>query len=104
LALRAFTDLSSLDPVERHRFDLFFYFFIASFERALLAARDREYPEELLVPLNAGIAGFLRTEGGRAWWKERKILFSAFGQQSIDGIINDPTIDDRGAGPFAPTS
>jgi hypothetical protein len=99
LVLKAHTDLSSLDAVERYRFDSFFYAWMSSFERALLDARDGEYPEELLVPMKAGIAGFLRTEGGRAWWEERHVWFSTYGQKAISNIVEDQTIDDRNAGP-----
>jgi hypothetical protein len=99
LMLRALTDLSSLDAVERYRFDAFFYTWLAAFERALLDARDGEYPEELLVPLKAAIAGYLRSDGGRAWWAERRIWFTPFGQQAIASIINDQTLDHHTAGP-----
>jgi hypothetical protein len=64
LALRAHVNLSSLDPVERYRFDGFLYAWLSSFERALIDGRDGEYPEEYLIPMRAAIAGFLRTEGG----------------------------------------
>jgi len=99
LALRALADLSSLDPVERYRFDSHFYCYLASMERALLDARDDEYPEELLVPMKAAIAGFLRTAGGRAWWEERHVWFSSFGQQTLASILEDRTIDHGAAGP-----
>jgi len=45
LVLKGHTDLSSLDAVERYRFDSFFYAWLSSLERALLDARDGEYPE-----------------------------------------------------------
>jgi hypothetical protein len=99
LALRGNADLASLDPAERYRFDCFFYTWLVSFERALLDARAGEYPEESITPMKAAIAGFLRTEGGRAWWEQRKVWFSADGQQSLEQIISDQTIDHRGAGP-----
>jgi hypothetical protein len=99
LVLKAHTDLSSLDAVERYRFDSLFYTWLSSFDRALLDARDGEYPEELLVPMKAGIAGFLRTEGGRAWWEERHVWFSTYGQKAISNIVEDQTIEDRNAGP-----
>ncbi len=49
VVLRGHADLSSLDPVERYRFDCFFYGWLSNFERALLDARDGEHPEELLA-------------------------------------------------------
>jgi hypothetical protein len=99
LLLRGYANLDSLDPVERYRFDAFFYAFLANFERALILARSGDYPEEQLVPLRASIAGFLRTVGGRAWWDQSITWFTLFGQQSIDEILNDQMIDSRGAGP-----
>jgi hypothetical protein len=99
LVLKAHADLSSLDAVERYRFDSFFYAWLSSLERALLHARDGEYPEELLAPLKIGIAGFLRTEGGRAWWEECHVWFTTYGQKVISNIAEDQTIDDRNAGP-----
>lgn len=99
LVVRAYADLDTLDPVERYRFDCFFYAWLATFERAMLDARDGEYPEELLVPMREAIAGFLGTPGGRAWWKQRKVWFSAFGQGQFESILNDPQTAGRGADP-----
>lgn len=101
LALRAFSDLDSLEPVERYRFDCFFYGWLAAFERALLDTRDGEYPNEFLSPMSVTIAGFLRTDGGRAWWEQRSAWFTGFGKQAIDAILADETIEGRGAGPPA---
>jgi hypothetical protein len=99
LVLRALADLDSLDTAERYRFDSFFYSWLAAFERALLDARDGEYPHEFLTPMSVGIAGFLRTDGGRAWWRQRRVWFTTYGRQSIDEILSDDRIDDRDAGP-----
>lgn len=101
LALRALSDLDSLDGAERYRFDCFFYSWVAAFERALNDAREGEYPAEYLMPMTSALAGFLRTDGGRAWWRHRKSWFTAFGQARIDEILGDETIDARGAGPPA---
>jgi hypothetical protein len=101
LALRALADLDSLDPAERYRFDCFFYPWLAAFERALIDARDGEYPDEYLIPMRLALAGFLRTDGGRAWWEQRRIWFTTYGRQSIEVILSDEKIDDRGAGPPA---
>jgi hypothetical protein len=60
---------------------------------------DGEYPDEFLAPMRIALAGFLRTDGGRAWWEQRKNWFITVGGQSIDEILSDPEIDDRGAGP-----
>jgi hypothetical protein len=99
LSLRALSDLDSLDPAERYRFDCFFYPWVAAFERALIDARDGEYPDEYLTPMRAALAGFLRTDGGRAWWKQRKVWFTAFGGKHIEEILRDERTNDRGAGP-----
>jgi len=101
LALRAFSGLDSLDAVERYRFDCFFYSWLAAFERALLDRRDGEYPDEYLSPMSVAIAGFLRTAGGRAWWRERSVWFTPFGKQAIDAILEDEDIDGWGTGPPA---
>jgi hypothetical protein len=103
LVLRGYADLGSLDPVERFSYDNFMYAFIANFENALFDARSGDYPEEELVPMRAAIVGYLGTDGGHAWWEQRRIWFTLFGQQSIDEIISDQTIDSRGAGPVAVT-
>jgi hypothetical protein len=92
-------NIDSLDPVERYRFDALFYAFLANFERALGDAQMGDYPEEQPVPLKASIVGYLRTDGGRAWWGKSRTWFTLFGQKSIDEILNDQTIDSRGAGP-----
>ena len=97
--LKGHADLDSLDPVDRFRFDNIMYAFLANFERALFDARDDDYPEEELVPMRAAIAGYVSTNGGRAWWAQRRAWFSAFGQKSIDAILSDQTIDSSGAGP-----
>ncbi len=99
LVLRGHADLASLDPVERYRYDNFMYAYLANFERALIDARSGDYPEEQLVPMRAAIAGYLGTDGGHAWWEQRRTWFTLFGQQSIDEILSDQTIDSRGAGP-----
>jgi hypothetical protein len=101
LALRALSDLDSLDPAERYRFDCFFYPWVAAFERALIDARDGEYPDEYLTPMRSALAGFLRTDGGRAWWKQRQVWFTTFGAKHIEEILGDEKITDRGAGPPA---
>ena len=100
LVVRGLGDIDSLDSIERYRFDSFFYAFIANFERALLDAQDGHYPEEQLVPLKAAIAGYLGTDGGRAWWRQRKIWFTSFGQQSIEEILDDQTVDSHSSGPW----
>ena len=99
LLLRGYADLDSLDPIERYRFDTFLYAFIANFERALFDAREGDYPEEMLVPMRATIAGSLGSDGGRVWWEQRRNWFTTFGQQSIETILSDQTIDSHGAGP-----
>jgi hypothetical protein len=104
LLLRGYADIGSLNSVERYRFDTFFYAFIANFERALIDAQSGDYPEEQLVPLRAAIAGFLGTDGGRAWWKQTRSWFTLIGQQSIDAILSDETIDSRGATPVSVTT
>jgi hypothetical protein len=104
LLLRGYSDIGSLNSVERYRFDTFLYAFIANFERALIDARGGDYPEEQLVPLRAAIAGFLGTDGGRAWWEQTRTWFTLFGQQSIDAILSDETIDSRGATPVSITT
>ena len=103
LVLRGHADLESLNPVERYQYDTFIYAFIANFERALIDARDGDYPEEQLVPMRAAIAGYLDTDGGRVWWEQRRTWFTAFGQQSINAILSDQMIDSHGAGPVAIT-
>jgi hypothetical protein len=45
------------------------------------------------------VAAFLRTPGGRAWWQQRKVWFSAFGQEAFERILTEPTITGSGAGP-----
>ena len=101
LVLRALADLSSLDSTERYRFDCFFYPWLAAFERALIDARDGEYPAEYLIPMSSGLAAFLRTDGGREWWQQRKNWFTSFGQTRINEILRDETINIHGAGPPA---
>ena len=89
----------ALDPTERYRFDCFFYPWVAAFERALIDARDGEYPDEYLTPMRFALAGFLRTDGGRAWWEQRQVWFTTFGGKHIEEILGDDTINDRWAGP-----
>ena len=96
LVLKGYGDLDSLDPVERYRFDAFIYAYIANFERALLDARNSDYPEEELDPLRIGIARSLGTDGGHAWWKQSKTWFTLYGQQSIDAILIDDKIGPHG--------
>jgi hypothetical protein len=103
LVLRGHADLGSLDPIERFRYDNFMYVYLANFERALFDARSGDYPEEELVPMRAAIAGYLGTDGGHAWWEQRRTWFTLFGQQSIDEILRDQTIDSRGTGPVPVT-
>ena len=99
LVLRGYADLDSLDPVERYRFDAFIYTYIANFERALLDARNGDYPEEELDPLRIGIARSLGTDGGHAWWEQSRTWFTLFGQQSIEAILSDQTVDSHRAEP-----
>jgi hypothetical protein len=99
LVLRGLADLDSLDSVERYRFDAYIYAFLANFERALSDARDGDYPEEQLVPLRASIAEHLRTKGGREWWEQRSAWFTLFGQQSIEEILSELTVDSGSASP-----
>lgn len=103
LVLRGLADLGALNPNERYQFDAFLYSWLVGFERALLDARDGDYPEENLAPMRRAIAGFLRTEGARVWWEERKVWFSSYGQQCMDRIIDDRDIDDLHAGPQLPS-
>ena len=93
LVVRGLADLTSLDSVERYRFDTYIYAFIANFERALIDARDGDYPEEQLIPMKVSIVEHLSTQGGRAWWEQRKTWFSLFGQQSIESTLGDLTLD-----------
>ena len=41
LALRALSDLDSLEPAERYRFDCFFYPWLAAFEIGRASCRER---------------------------------------------------------------
>jgi len=101
LALRALSDLDSLEPAERYRFDCFFYPWLAAFERALIDARDGEYPDEYLIPMRSALSGFLRTDGGRAWWEQRRVWFTTYGCQHIGEILGDEKVNHRDAGPPA---
>jgi hypothetical protein len=100
LVLRGLGNIDSLDSVERYRFDSFLYAFIANFERALLDAQSGYYPEDQLVPLRATVAGYLGTDGGRSWWEQRRAWFTSFGQQSIEAILSDQTVDSHRSGPW----
>jgi hypothetical protein len=98
LVLRGLADITSLDPVERYRFDSFLYAFLANYERALIDARDGDYPEEQLVPLRVSVVEYLGTHAGRTWWEQRRAWFTSFGQESIDSILSDQTLDSLRAG------
>ena len=102
LVLRGFADLGSLDSTERLQFDSYLYGFLAALERALIDGRAGDYPEEQLAPIRIAVAGFLRTGGGRAWWEQRKVWFSAGGQQAMGEILDDQTIEHRDGGPQLP--
>ena len=100
LTLRGFSDIDSLNQVERFRFDTAIYDWIAGFERALIDAREGHYPDEFVRTISTAIAGFLRTDGGRAWWEQRRAWFTETFTQDVDTILNDESIEVRGAGPI----
>jgi hypothetical protein len=100
VALRGFSDLNSLNHVERYRFDCAFYPWLAGFERALLDARGGHYPDEFVRTINTAIAAYLRTDGGRAWWEQRRAWFTEPFEKEVDTILSDDRIEVRGAGPI----
>ena len=97
LVLRGLADLASLDSVERYRLDSYLYAFFANYERALIDARDGDYPEEQLTPLRVSVVEYLGTHGGRTWWEQRRAWFTLFGQQSIESILSDQALDSHRA-------
>ena len=100
VVLRGFSDINSLNQVERSRFDLSVYDWLAGFEGAFLDARDGIYPDESLQVIKRAIAGYIRTDGGRAWWEQRRNWFTKAFQQAVDTILNDESIEVSGVGPI----
>jgi len=94
----AIEDMSNLTSGERYQVDMYTMSWLHSIEIALVDYEKGLMDEETLEPYKAAVAGHLRRPGGTQWWNERRAWFSRTGQDAIDSIIRDDTIEGKGAG------
>jgi hypothetical protein len=101
ITLRGLNDLTSLNPVERYRFDLLFFGWLGQFELACEANLEGLYPTERLIPFETAIAAWMGTPGGAAWWQERRVWFGPITQSGIDAALAKRSPGQDTAGPPA---
>lgn len=80
--------LDALSPHERYRYDIAYYIWLQTIEEAYADFRAGYYPEESLTPWANSVKGFLGSNGGAAWWKERKFWFSQEFRSDVDAVLS----------------
>ena len=93
--------LAALTPHERYRYDIAYYIWLQTIEVAYADYRAGFYPQESLTPWANSVQGFLSSEGGSAWWKERKFWFSQEFRSDVDSLLStkNPEADFAGQSP-----
>ena len=101
---RGWSDLGRLDPVERYRFDIFAYAWLASIEQAFADFESDRFPEDSMIIFRNNVPGVVGSDGGRRWWRERQVWFSKSFRDNVDRLLANPNEESVGAGvnPLAP--
>ncbi len=71
IMMRGWADLEALTPLERYRFDLIAYAWLAAIEQAFADHDSGHFPDDSMVIFRNTIPGVVGAEGGLRWWSER---------------------------------
>ena len=106
IMLRGWTDLDQLTPVERYRFDLMAYGWLAAAEQAFADYDSGHFPEDSMVIFRNNIPGVMNSEGGLRWWRERQVWFSKSFRKNVERLLPFPNEESVRAGlnPRAPSA
>lgn len=80
--------LSALTSHERYRFDIAYFLWLSSIEAAYADYHAGYYPKGGLTQVENSVQGFLTSNGGAAWWNERKFWFSKEFRGDVDLILS----------------
>ncbi len=98
IMFQGWIDLEELNPVERYRFDLGAYAWLASVEQAFADHELGLFPDDSMVIFRNNIPGVLNAKGGAQWWSERQIWFSKGFRNQVDRLLQTPGDEYLGAG------
>ncbi len=106
IMMRGWTDLSTLNPHERYRFDLGAYAWLAAVEQAFADHDSGHFPDDSMVIFHNNIPGVLGAQGGSRWWHERKVWFSRSFRSHVERLLAAPNQESAGAGldPLPPST
>jgi hypothetical protein len=93
--------LGALTAHERYRYDIAYYLWLQTIQEAYADFRAGYYPKESLTPWANSVQGFLSSNGGAAWWKERQFWFSQEFRSDVDELLSsyNPEADFSGQFP-----
>ena len=90
IAVQGYTDLSSMRPTERYRFDLLLLVWLQAIEQAFADNRNGDLEDDLIVGYRNAVPSILNTPGGVQWWRERRYWFSHAFRYEVDELLKNP--------------
>ena len=98
IVLKGIDSQDQLSPLERYRFHLALYTWLASIEQAFEDFSLGNYPEKSLRVFQNNIPAVLGTPGGMQWWSERQMLFTDDFRKVVEDLLVAPPQGYEGAG------
>ena len=99
IMIRGWGNLDQLSPVERYRFDLMAYGWLAAAEQAFADYESGQFPEDAMVIFHNNIPGVMSSsEGGLRWWRERRVWFNTRFRENVERLLAAPNSEAVAAG------
>jgi hypothetical protein len=95
LMISGFSELKSMTPVERFRFDMGFLTYLQVMEQAFTNFRYGDLDDDILTGYRNALPSLLNASGGEQWWAERKYWFSHAFRKEVEELLNNPPEESR---------
>ena len=95
LMVTGLSELKSMTPVERFRFDMGTLIYLQVMEQAFTNARYGDMDEDILTGYRNAIPSLLTAPGGEQWWAERKYWFSHAFRREVQELLTNPPEESR---------
>jgi len=90
LVVTGFSDVKSMPPVERYRFDMMLLVWLQAIEQAFTDFRNGDMEEDHLTGYRNAVPSILNAPSGKIWWAERKYWFSHAFRREVEELMTNP--------------
>jgi hypothetical protein len=95
LMVSGLSELKSMTPVERFRFDMGILTYLQVMEQAFTNFRYGDLDEDILTGYRNALPSLLNAPGGEKWWTERQYWFSHAFRKEVEELLTNPPEESR---------